>query len=247
MDLRERTSSDLRHPWEQARAAFFRRLIASHVDLSRVARVLDVGAGDGWLAQELRADLAPDASVVCWDINYRSEELELPRGTGIERTVAAPGTSFSLVLLLDVLEHVADDADLLANTVVPHLSPGGTLIASVPSYPSLYSEHDRMLLHERRYRPIEFVQLLQQHVDVQATGSLFTSLLLPRAMTVLLERTRRGREPRGVGAWRGGEAITSAVTSVLEADARMGLALNRRGIRLPGLSTWAVARRPESS
>jgi SAM-dependent methyltransferase len=247
MDLRERTESDLRHPWEQARATFFRRLIASCVDPAGLARVLDIGAGDGWLALELRADLASDATIVCWDINYRPEDLRLPSGRGIERAVVPPETSFSLVLLLDVLEHIADDAGFLADVVLPRLSPGGTLVASVPSYPSLYSEHDRMLLHERRYRPVEFVHLLQQHVDVQATGSLFTSLLLPRAMTVLLERLGCGREPRGVGAWRGGQAITAAVTSVLEADARMGLALHRRGIRLPGLSTWAVARRPGPS
>ena len=57
MDLRERTSGRVapagRHPWELARARFFRRLIGRSTDVGTVRRVLDVGAGDGWFAQEL--------------------------------------------------------------------------------------------------------------------------------------------------------------------------------------------------
>ena len=87
-----------RHPWELARARFFRRLIARSIDVSAVRRVLDVGAGDGWFAQELLPDLGPTAEVVCWDVNYRSEDLATPagpasRGRASGRT--APSTSSS--------------------------------------------------------------------------------------------------------------------------------------------------------
>jgi 2-polyprenyl-3-methyl-5-hydroxy-6-metoxy-1,4-benzoquinol methylase len=243
MDLRESDGSGLRHPWEQARGRFYRRLVARHIDLSRIRRVLDVGAGDGWFAHELRSDLPTNAVIVCWDVNYRSADLAVPAGSGIVRTAEAPAVAFQLVLLLDVLEHVADDEAFLAGTVLQRLSPGGTLIASVPAHPCLYSEHDRMLLHERRYRPAEFLQLVSRHLEVVAGGTLFTSLLLPRAIQVLLERAGWKLAARGIGAWGHGRGVTAALTSALAADARIGTALARRGIRLPGLSTWVVARR----
>jgi SAM-dependent methyltransferase len=242
VDLRERAGGDLRHPWEQARASFFRRLISDHVDLSNTSTVLDVGAGDGWFAHELRSDLRTGAKVVCWDVNYRSEDLSTPLGNGILRTADAPDSAFPLVLLLDVLEHIAADEEFLVGSVLPRLASGGALVASVPAYPSLYSEHDRMLQHHRRYRPAAFLGLLSRHLELVADGPLFTSLLLPRAGAVLLERAGWAREPRGVGAWGHGSGLTAAIRNTLSADARVGSALSRRGIRAPGLSWWAVAR-----
>jgi SAM-dependent methyltransferase len=246
MDLVERSHSDQRHPWELARAAFFRRLIAEHADLKRISRVLDVGAGDGWFAHELHSNLSAEAAVVCWDVNYRSEDLATPPGEGILRTVDPPSGHFPLILLLDVLEHIADDRKFLDEEVINRLSPGGILVASVPVYPALFSEHDRMLLHERRYRPDALRRLLHRHLDVVDCGPLFTSLVVLRTAEVLAERAGLKRQARGIGAWRRGPAVTRLVTSVLTADARIGMELARRGLRLPGLSTWVVARRTDT-
>lgn len=252
MDLRERrdvgpdAEGARRHPWEVARARFFRGVIADHVDRAAITRVLDVGAGDGWFAHELRPDLPPEAQVVCWDINYRSADLAVPAGERISRTAQRPQGPFDLVLLLDVIEHVEDDEGFLAD-VVPLLSEGGRAVVSVPAYPRLYCEHDRMLEHHRRYRPDSLRDLLSRHLRIVASGSLFTTLLVPRAMTVAVERAGRRQDATGVGAWNGGAMLTAAVTGVLDADAAIGRRLARQrivpGARLPGLSTWAVVSR----
>jgi SAM-dependent methyltransferase len=207
--------------------------------------VLDVGAGDGWFAQELLPDLGPAAEVVCWDVNYRSEDLATPAGARLTRTNRRPHGSFDLVLLLDVLEHIDDDEAFLAGKVVPLMAPSGTAVVSVPAHPSLFSDHDRMLQHHRRYRPAELRALLGRHLDVVDSGSVFASLLAPRALSVLAERAGRHRDPTGVGAWTAGPAITSALTAVLDADATVTADLSRRGLPVPGLSTWAVARAVE--
>jgi SAM-dependent methyltransferase len=246
MDLRERTAGRVgaagRHPWELARARFFRRLIGRSTDVGAVRRVLDVGAGDGWFAQELMPDLGPAAEVVCWDVNYRSADLATPAGARLTRTNGRPDGPFDLVLLLDVLEHIEDDEGFLAGDVVPLMGPGGTAVVSVPAHPSLFSDHDRMLQHHRRYRPAELRALLGRHLDVVDRGSVFASLLAPRAVSVLSERAGRHHDPTGVGAWRAAPAITSALTAVLYADATATAGLSRRGLPVPGLSTWAVAR-----
>ena len=55
-----------------------------------------------------------------------------------------------LVLLTDVLEHVADDVALLQQ-VVQELTPGAHLIVTVPADMALWSPHDVSLGHYRRY------------------------------------------------------------------------------------------------
>ena len=243
MDLRERSGSARRHPWEVARSGFFRQLIGQHVDLPGVARVLDVGAGDGWLAHELAPDLALTARIVCWDVNYRSEDLATPAGDRITRTAQRPEGPFDLVLLLDVIEHVEDDEAFVGLEVVPLLAEGGTAVVSVPAHPGLYSDHDRMLGHHRRYRPNELRALLGRHLTVSASGSLFTTLLVPRAFEVLLERAGRHSDPKGVGAWSRGPALTAGMTAALRADISASRFLSRHGVPVPGLSTWAVCGR----
>jgi len=242
MDLRERTASGRRHPWELARARSFRRLIGDHVGLSGVRSVLDIGAGDGWFAQELAGDLLAHARITCWDVNYRSEDIATPSGAAIERTSSPPDGRFDLVLALDVLEHIDDPDTFLDESVVPRLDARGTLIVSVPAHPRLYSDHDRTLGHHRRYRRKDLLELLGRHVDVRASGGLFTTLIPPRAFAVAAERLGLRRPQVGVGAWSGGPTITGALTAVLLADAAVGRRLAEANMALPGLSVWAVAR-----
>jgi hypothetical protein len=241
VDLRERGSGRARHPWEISRSRFFRNLIGDHVDLATVRTVLDAGAGDGWFAGELLGALDPAASITCWDVNYRSQDLAAPTDPRIVRTATDPAGTFDLVLALDVLEHVDDDESFLAGTLVPLLT--GTLVVSVPAMPRLFSDHDRRLEHRRRYRRRDLLEMLDRHVDVRESGTLFTSLVVPRTVTVVAQRLGHESKSTGIGAWSGGPRTTSLLTSALDADAAAGRSLARRGLVLPGLSLWAVCRR----
>ena len=79
MDLIERPEHvGRRHPWEVARARFFVRLLERTgvlADAAGLGGVLDVGAGDAWLAEQLRAVLAPEARLACWDIHYPDDPV----------------------------------------------------------------------------------------------------------------------------------------------------------------------------
>jgi SAM-dependent methyltransferase len=243
MDLKERLAGDKRrHPWEVARARSYRKLIAAHTDLAGVRSVLDIGAGDGWFAADIRRDLAEPATIVCWDVNYRSEDLASPVGPGLSRTRDQPVGLFDVVLALDVLEHISDDEAFLADVIVRLIGPGGIGLLSVPAHPRLFSDHDRMLQHERRYRPAAFRALVGRHLDVVAAGSLFATLVPLRAADALRQKAGRGGEQTGVGAWSSGPRATRAITAVLEADASIGRGAARIGMPSLGLSTWTVVR-----
>lgn len=61
------------------------------------------------------------------------------------------GHDYDSVVLVNVLEHVDDDAGFLAQ-LAQHLRPGGRIVIFVPAFETLYSDFDRAIGHHRRYR-----------------------------------------------------------------------------------------------
>ena len=256
MDLHELPTEPFqRHPWEIARARFFRDLLVRRGAFHGPRRVLDVGAGDGYLARELLRAMPSGSTAVCFDPLYTDTQLaRLDTGEGVTFTRQTPVGSFDVILLLDVIEHVADDRGLLVQSVAA-LAEGGQLLVSVPAYLSLYTRHDLFLGHHRRYRPGQLRAVVAAAgLQVQAGGGLFHSLLLVRAAEKLAElgkgvHTRPepaafgGGDEAGVGQWKGGRGLTRAVGALLALDNRLSAATAALRLNVPGLSTWALCRR----
>lgn len=242
MDLSERGSATIRHPWETERFRAYRRVLAEHGAL-RARRVLDVGAGDGWFSESLLASLPDVEQVVCWDINYNELELATddPR---LVRTTRVPDPGFDLVLVLDVLEHVPEPGGFIERQLQPLAERGTAVLVAVPAHPRLFGEHDTALGHHRRYRPSELLAEVGGWIDVVDHGPLFATLVAPRAMSVAIERMRRGQPDaeHGVGGWHGGPLLTRVVSGALRADAAATRSLGGLGRRVPGLSHWAFGR-----
>jgi SAM-dependent methyltransferase len=73
----------------------------------------------------------------------------------------APPRSFDCVVMVNVLEHVADDRAALRG-LREVLRPGGYLLLFVPALPALYSPLDRLLGHHRRYLRHDLAQAVEQ-------------------------------------------------------------------------------------
>jgi trans-aconitate methyltransferase len=249
MDLNETPAGDdfLRHPWELARAQFFADVLRPVLS-DRALSLLDAGAGDGWFAGRIAAE-HPALNVTCFDPAYESEAGATFRDDHVTLTSTQPPGLFDVVTLLDVLEHVEDDASLLSE-LVASIAPGGYLLTSVPTWPSLFSSHDVMLKHFRRYVPRELTALLDQAgLVVLQSGGLFHTLLAPRGVAVAFERFRHGRARQNgaeshVLKWRGGPRSHRLVTLLLGADTRLSRFAADRHLLIPGLSYWALCRRP---
>lgn len=171
-----------------------RRLAAG----GRPLRMLDVGCGPG---NTLRR-LAPWGRA--FGAEYSEVGLAVARRRGLTRLVAAdsvrlpfPAESMDVVLALDVIEHVADDAAALREA---HrlLRPGGLLLLTVPAFMALWRSHDELYGHHRRYSKAGLLSAVGaagfETVRCEFTKCLF---FLPTLIRAKLDRARRGAGPGG--------------------------------------------------
>jgi 2-polyprenyl-3-methyl-5-hydroxy-6-metoxy-1,4-benzoquinol methylase len=115
--------------------------------------VLDVGCGDGLFFDALASlegvqlveGVEPAAALVSPDGPHRDRIHVVPFDARF-----APPRRYSLVLMLDVLEHLPDPAAALRHAV-SLLEPGGVLVATVPAFLSLWTRHDDINQHYTRY------------------------------------------------------------------------------------------------
>jgi SAM-dependent methyltransferase len=267
MDLKELpTHAFSRHPWEIVRADFFLRILRDHVNGNDLS-ALDLGAGDAFFARRLLATLPAVSRMTCFDLAYDTRwsagspgppgmpgmDSLLDRPDEIRFTSTKPDGSFDLVLMLDVLEHTEDDLAILCDAASSLLKPKGWLLLSVPAWPVLFSRHDEVLGHHRRYPPAALRALVAAaKLTMVAQGELFASLLLPRAMAKLGELAfgggkyadamRSAPTDISLGKWKHGTWITLAVKTGLALDATCCQAAARLRLPFAGLSTWVLAR-----
>ncbi len=116
----------------------------------RAARILDIGCGDGYLWDHLEdighvEGIEPDENLIAADSRWRDRIEVADLLSGRPRPA-----HHDLVLMLDVLEHIAEERAAL-DRVVSLLRPGGHLVLTVPALPALWSEFDVLSGHHRRY------------------------------------------------------------------------------------------------
>jgi len=248
----------LRHPWEQARLKAVRRLLkqAHPAGWAQASgSVLDVGSGDIFVADAL-GQAYPNKRLLSIDIAYTPEIIarfnaqkqspNLQLYTSLQEAQAADSGPYNTILLLDVIEHVADDKALLTELAsAPQVPPGATMLITVPAYQSLFTQHDVFMKHYRRYTRDTLRASVEAtgQLEVVESGYFFTSLLLPRWLQYRKEQ--RGHKPNasGVSTWTGGPTKTSLLTGILATDFAVGRALRSLGLRLPGLSCYALCRK----
>ena len=244
MDLSEVRGSRERHPWERARAVAVERILRD----VRVAprTILDYGCGDGFTGEHVHAAFGAEA-LLGFDIELTVEQC-VARSHGRIRyandwALAGPGL-FDLGLLCDVIEHVPDDQALLGS-VRERLADDSHLLVTVPAFQALFTGHDRALRHFRRYSLAQLEgSLASAGFELRGSGYLFASLLPARGLTKLLESVKppAASGDFGIGAWNGSAALTRALETMLTLDNSLLLGLASYGIKLPGLSAWAVCK-----
>lgn len=260
MDLVEAklNNGSQRHPWELARFDIVCKLASDLLKRLNQDRgfLLDVGCGDTWFIEKL-SEKYPGIQVVAVDILFTDEDLQFFKekyaGTSIsvfksmeDAQVFLGDKKAGAVLLLDVIEHIEDDISFMkwlgGFQCIDHESQ---FVITVPAYQWLFSAHDVFLFHFRRYtNALLGGNLAKAGYTKQKIGYFFLSLYLARILVWCKEKAMgRKTDATGVGAWKGGLAITQMVKSVLMVDFYFGQLLRLIGIKLPGLSNYIICKK----
>lgn len=245
-----------RHPWELARLEVVKGLIARHVPPLAGTAVLDIGCGDTFVVERLAATF-PQAWFYAVDTAFTDESMAHYRARLRVRNVIVSSSldtadppldrPASLVLLMDVLEHVADDREFLTDLMAhPGIGAGAHVVVTVPSYQALFCSHDEILGHYRRYSNRQLRHLLEASgLAVLDIGYFFASLIVARAVQVLKERGLNARkDTTGLVTWNGSATLTAVIKRLLLADVHLSSFLRRISITMPGLSNYAICRKP---
>ena len=185
---------DERHWWYRARRKILADLIAREIDLPEDARILEIGCGTGHNLEMLRRFGRVDGieidgaarALASRRLGHAIGDAPLPELPGV------PEHAYDLVALLDVLEHVDEDAASL-RSMARRLKPGGRILVTVPAFPWMWSAHDEINHHKRRYTRASLRKAAAEAGLKVEMMSWFNSLLFPLAAAARLAGRLTGR------------------------------------------------------
>jgi len=179
MDDRWYEIANLDHFWITRRFEVLHRLAGDLI--AQATAIAEIGCGHGLLQRQIEDfyqvevagfDLNETAlkqtacrfsPVCCYDVREQSPEYE---------------ARFDVILLADVLEHIAEQ-DAFLRAVKFHLAPGGVVVVNVPALQSLYSGYDRAVGHLRRYQIASLAAVARRNEMGIARYSYWGLPLLP--------------------------------------------------------------------
>ncbi len=141
--------------------------------------VLEIGGGHGEVTERVLAG----RTITVTDVSKRCVERLQARFEGEPGVTVLHGDldvvedrdRFDSVLVVNVLEHIADDVEVLRE-LRDRLRPGGRLLVFAPAFEGLYSEFDRRIGHRRRYRIGQLVERVDRAglhvVDAHYVGAV---------------------------------------------------------------------------
>jgi ubiquinone/menaquinone biosynthesis C-methylase UbiE len=159
-------------------------------------RILEIGCGSGALLQDL------EQYGTAYGLDVAAPALANCRERGLDCVSLADVTAlpfedeqFNVVIAIDVLEHVEDDAAAIReiNRVT---KKGGKVILTVPAFQMLWSRRDVQCHHHRRYLRDDFRSRVQkQGFKVLKSTYINLPLFFPLFMMVKAGRLSSKRAP----------------------------------------------------
>ena len=227
---------DERHWWYRARRRILAELIRREARPPANAQILEIGCGTG----HNLAMLSEFGHIDGLELDDEARALSEKRlgrkvmSSPLPELAEVHDRQYDLIGAFDVIEHIADDGAALAS-IATKLKPGGKFVMAVPAHQWMWSAHDVVNHHKRRYSKRALKALIDASpLTVEKIG-YFNSLLFPLAIADRAASKLRGKE----------NADVTLPTAPLNAALEMVFGVERHLVgRLPlpiGLSLFAIA------
>lgn len=186
---------DSRHWWYVARRDILADYVARYADLPKGAKILEIGCGTGhnlpMLGQFGEVDAieidAAAREIAARRLGKPVGAAPLPELSGVERA------SYDMIAVLDVVEHIEDDVGAL-RAMATCLKPGGKILITVPAHQWMWSAHDVVNHHKRRYSKRTLTDALRAAGLQWRKLGYFNSLLFPVAVAARIAGKLTGKD-----------------------------------------------------
>jgi len=227
---------DQRHWWYRARRRVLAELIRRKAPPPPGARLLEIGCGTGHNLAML-GQFGPVDGLELDDQARAIAERRLGRtvmSAPLPELAGVPEHYYDLVGAFDVIEHIDDDEAAL-ESIATRLKPGGKFVMTVPAHRWMWSAHDVVNHHKRRYSKSALKKLIDKSPLRLESIGYFNSLLFPLAVAERMASKARGKDDANL-------SLPSApLNSALEHAFAVERHLIGRVPLSPGLSLFAVA------
>jgi SAM-dependent methyltransferase len=227
---------DDRHWWYRARRQILADLIRREVPLPAKARILEIGCGTGHNLEMLgrlgRVDaleLDDEARAIAETrLGRKAMSAPLPELAGVK------DRHYDLIGAFDVIEHIDNEAAAVAS-IAAKLKSGGRFVMTVPAHQWMWSAHDVVNHHKRRYSKRGLKRLIERSPLRLEKIGYFNSLLFPLALAERLTSKILGKDGADV------KLPPAPLNAALERAFAAERHLVGRLPLPPGLSLFAVA------
>lgn len=172
-------SLEKEHFWFKARRKYILQLIKN---ISKDSKILDIGCSSGILLMDLEEigfkkenlfgiDISPEAIQNC-------HANGISNATVMDAQEITLTEKFDIIIASDCLEHLEDDQKAIANWN-SLLKPNGQAFIFVPAYQFLWSDHDDVNMHFRRYTLKELKHKLKSNGFQIQKASYWNFFLFP--------------------------------------------------------------------
>jgi SAM-dependent methyltransferase len=185
---------DDRHWWYRARRRIIADLIRREARLPADAQILELGCGTGHNLAMLSGFGRVDGLELDDEARALSEK-RLGRkvmSSPLPELAEVQDRHYDLIGAFDVIEHIDEDGDALGS-IATKLKPGGTFVMTVPAHQWMWSAHDVVNHHKRRYSKRALKQLVDASPLKLKRIGYFNSVLFPLAVAERAASKMRGK------------------------------------------------------
>lgn len=168
------------HWWFKSRRQYITRLL-KHAD--KDSKILDIGCSSGILLKDLES--AGFNINNLYGIDISTNAIDNCQKNGIKNSYVMDAQEillsekFDIIIASDNLEHLEKETQAIGNWK-DLLKPGGVMYVFVPAFMSLWSYHDEVNMHYRRYTKNELeAKLAAQNLVIVKSGYWNFSLFIP--------------------------------------------------------------------